>query len=49
MNICYYSDKILTPKLNCDVVFKNKEVKSLRHLQNALVSDALYIISGFKL
>ncbi len=28
MNICYYSDKILTPKLNCDVVFKNKEVKS---------------------
>jgi len=23
MNICYYSDKILTPKLNFGVIFKN--------------------------
>lgn len=49
MNICYYSDKILIPKLNFGVIFKNKDIKPLQHLQNAFVSEALYNISGFKL
>lgn len=37
------------PKLNCEVIFKNKHTKPLWNLQNDLIVDALYNISGFKL